>query len=113
VPGAECGLDGSHNLYRLDRFTLKVGAAAAVQNFNATYNAIGNVLIKSDVSAATFNYTTAQSGCTYYAYSQPHAVRKVGSNVYCYDANGNMSKRAGSTIAWTSYNLPSQINQPA
>ncbi len=38
------------------------------------------------------------------------AVRKVGSTVYCYDQNGNMNKRAGSTISYTSYNLPSVIN---
>lgn len=123
--------DGSFNLYRLDHSTLKVGSAATTTNFSATYNPIGNVVTKADPTASgsttdtkTFDYTTAQTGCSYYnaaqpySYSQPHAVRAVthsdnSKDVFCYDANGNMTSRAGSSIQWTSYNLPSQINSGA
>jgi RHS repeat-associated protein len=97
------------NLYRLDYSTLKVGSAAAATNLDLSYDAQGNVTSKSDVGS--FNYSSAQSGCSYYSYNQPHAVRNAGGNVYCYDANGNVVKRQGSNITWTSYNLPSLINQ--
>jgi len=30
--------------------------------------------------------------------------------VYSYDANGNMATRAGNSITWASYNLPTLIN---
>lgn len=34
----------------------------------------------------------------------------AGANTYTYDANGNMTTRNGSTIAWTSYNLPASLS---
>jgi len=34
----------------------------------------------------------------------------AGSDTYDYDANGNVTKRNGSIVRWTSYNLPSMIN---
>jgi len=79
-----------------------------VEHQNITLSANGNITEKGGLA---YSYTGAQTGCTYYSHTQPRAVRKVGtSTVYCYDANGNMSKRAGSTIGYTSYNLPSSIN---
>jgi RHS repeat-associated protein len=92
-------------LNRLDSSTRN-----GVTNLNVTIDAIGNLTLKSDVSASAYNYTTQQAGCTYYGHSQPHAVRNVAGNAYCYDQNGNMTSRAGSSISWTSYNLPSVIN---
>jgi RHS repeat-associated protein len=97
------------NLYRLDYSTLKVGAGSPTTNLDLTYDALGNITNKSDVGA--YDYTTAQSGCSYYANNQRHAVRNAGGTVFCYDANGNMTRRgaATNTITWTSYNYPSQI----
>jgi RHS repeat-associated protein len=80
-----------------------------VTTLSTGFNAIGNITSKSDVGS--YDYTTAQAGCSYYTHSQPHAVRKVGTNVYCYDANGNMVSRSGSTVAWSTFNYPTQINQ--
>lgn len=74
------------------------------------YTAIGNIKNKTDVSESDYNYTDTQPGCSYYSHSQPHAVRKAGGAVYCYDPNGNMTSRNGSTITWTSFNMPSVIN---
>lgn len=54
--------------------------------------------------------TGSQTGCSYYAHSQPHAVRKIGSATYCYDANGNMTNRNGTSITWNSRNLPTSIS---
>lgn len=93
-------------LNRLDVSTLN-----GTQNLDVNYDAAGNITYKSDIGS--YAYTGVQSGCTYYAHAQPHAVRKVGTSVYCYDANGNMTSRAGSAITWYSYNQPNQIVQGA
>ena len=34
----------------------------------------------------------------------------ASANTYAYDSNGNMSTRNGSTITWTSYNLPASLS---
>lgn len=51
------------------------------------YDAIGN--LTSLAGSSTYNYTEWPSGCTptYPAPTQalPHAVKKIGSNYYCYD----------------------------
>jgi RHS repeat-associated protein len=90
-------------------------------NFSASYtdpssgnDLGGNIASRSDVggSAHTFDYTTPQTGCDYTGLpSQPHAVRNAGGGayVYCYDKNGNVIKRNGLAINWTSYNLPTSL----
>ena len=40
-------------------------------------------------------------------------MASAGSAAYEYDANGNLTKRSGATVSWTSYNLPSSINDPS
>jgi RHS repeat-associated protein len=75
-----------------------------------SYDDIGNILSKSGPGA--YVYSGAQTGCNYSGLTaQPHAVRKVGSSVYCSDANGNMVSRSGATVSWSSYNYPLTINQ--
>ena len=87
---------------------LSGGTLNSVANLSVGYSAQGNITSKSD--AGSFDYATAQSGCSYTGLpAQPHAVRKAGTTVYCYDANGNMVSRGGSTISWYSYNQPNQI----
>ncbi len=79
-------------------------------NLDPNYDATGNIIAKSDIGS--YDYVTAQASCNYTGLTaQPHAVRKAGSTVYCYDKNGNMTSRGGSILTWTSYNLPSQIYQ--
>jgi RHS repeat-associated protein len=75
-------------------------------NLSLSYDAqgIGNIATKSDVG--TYSYAAACGTIVH-----PHAVTTAGSNSYCYDANGNMVTRNGSSISWYSYNLPNQINQ--
>jgi len=80
---------------RLDYSTL-----GGVQNLNVDYHANGNIKKKSDVSASDYVYDT----------SKIHAVVTAGTNTFEYDANGNAKKRNGSTVTWTSYNKPSEIN---
>jgi len=70
------------------------------QTLAMTYYASGNIRKKSDVSANDYVYSP----------THPHAVTTAGSWTLAYDANGNMTARAGSTITWYSYNLPNLIN---
>jgi RHS repeat-associated protein len=79
-----------------------------VGNLTLSYDAAGDITSKSDVGG--YDYSTSQSGCTYYSYAQPHAVRNAGGTAYCYDANGNIISRAGSTLSWFSFNQPNTIN---
>lgn len=90
---------------RLDRSTLGVS-----QNLNVDYDpdGIGNIQIKDGLA---YTYTRNATGCTYnFPHLQPRAVHKIGSTKYCYDANGNMTKRGGSSVTYSSYNLPTVIN---
>ncbi len=95
--------DGIH---RFDRSTLN-----GTTNEDVTLDAAGNITWKQGVGS--FAYTGAQSGCTYgHPHAQPRAVRNAGGTVYCYDPNGNMIRRAGETITYASFNLPTLINAP-
>ncbi|NJN05215.1 MAG: RHS repeat-associated core domain-containing protein [Rhodobacteraceae bacterium] len=73
-------------------------------NLGLAYDALGNIRWKSDVCAGA-------TPCYTYHATRKHAVTKAGSQAYSYDANGNMTKRAGATIGWTSNNLPKSIAQ--
>lgn len=76
-----------------------------------TYEPNGNIDSSSlGGSSSDYQYTGSQTGCTYQPHAQPHAVRKVGTTVYCYDGNGNMTKRGGHDITWMSFNYPLKIN---
>ena len=44
---------------------------------------------------------------------QPNVCWPGTRTKYIYDVNGNMTSRQGSTVAWTSYNYPTQINDTA
>lgn len=78
-------------LNRLDEVRLN-GALA----LDPQYNAIGNITSKSDVGSYTYG-------------AKPQAVTAAGGKTYGYDANGNMTSRAGASVNWSSYNLPTQI----
>lgn len=65
---------------------------------------------------------TSQTGVGTYTYPlagqpRPHAVTSLTGTFngitnpsFVYDANGNMTSRAGSTVTWSSYNYPTDIN---
>jgi RHS repeat-associated protein len=65
---------------------------------------------------------TSQTGVGTYTYPaagqpRPHAVTSLTGTFngitnpsFVYDANGNMTSRAGSTVTWSSYNYPTNIN---
>ncbi len=91
-------------------------------NNSFTYDATGNISTAlTDGSSITDsrNYTTAQTGCTYYSNPQIHAVRSDTHSTtvtsFCYDPNGNtiavnVNGVAYGLSTWTSFNQPSGIN---
>ena len=86
------------NLNRLDHSTLN-----SVTNLAVGYDVTGNITSRSDIAGGTaWTYDAAKK----------HAVRQTGTGgyAYTYDANGNAITRNGSSINWTSYNMPSSID---
>lgn len=94
------------NLYRLD-YSYVLGQGNPTVDYS--YAANGNVA-SNTAGAGAYSYTATAGVCTYHSHSQPHAVRSIGANVYCYDANGNMTRRVNDTFTWTSSNYPSQVS---
>ncbi len=102
------------NLYRLDH---TVGDS----NTQMTYDGMGRILTWAAYGKATVtnNFTTPQSGCTYYTNPQLHAVRSSTAasqpaQSFCYDANGNTTTISASgvnlgSVDWTSFNQPNYI----
>lgn len=98
------------SLNRLDHSTLN-----GVANLQMSYDAMSNVTAFDEGGNNTDDYTTPQPGCTYYANSQPHAVRantwNNATQSFCYDANGNMLNQPwGGQSMWTSYNQPNAVS---
>jgi RHS repeat-associated protein len=82
------------HLHRLTSSTLN-----GANNLTVAYNALGNITSKTGVGTYTYHAT------------KKHAVVSTSSGgSYAYDANGNMTSRNGSTISWSSFNLPTVIN---
>ena len=75
-----------------------------------------------DGGAAGPGNITSQTGVGTYTYPaagqpRPHAVTSLTGTFngitnpsFVYDANGNMTNRSGSTIAWSSYNYPVNVS---
>lgn len=97
----------------LNRLTQYSVDAPQVPNLRRTvdlaYNAIGNVLRKSDVGNYEYPAFGSEGNVTR---PRPHAVTRVQGSVqrsYTYDANGNVTSAGGSKyaqISYTSFNLP-------
>lgn len=106
IDGNQSSLDEHFSYDALNR--LEGSTLAGVSNLSLGFDATGNIASMSGVGS--YDYTTAQSACSYTGLSpQPHAVRNAGGSVYCYDKNGNATSARGTSIQWTSYNLPSAI----
>ena len=72
-----------------------------------SYDAIGNIVNKSDVGAADYVYGTGNGAGA--GDAGPHAVVSAGGDSYAYDDTGNMVSGAGRTLTWTSFNKPKTI----
>jgi RHS repeat-associated protein len=71
-------------------------------NLEVSYDAIGNILRRSDLCTGT-------AACFTYSGTRRHAAVAAGGRKFVYDANGNMTKRGGAAIAWTSDGMPRSI----
>lgn len=71
-----------------------------------TYDAGGRIRSKSDVG--TYSYGSSRPGAVTGVTGGP-----AGSRSYAYDANGNMSARAGKPITWHPFPLPKRIEYGA
>jgi RHS repeat-associated protein len=93
----------TESFYYDDLYRLSSSQLNGTTNLTVNYDAMGNITNRSDVA----------SGATWaYHPTKKHAVQTAGANSYGYDANGNMTSRAGSSIAWTSYNYASSMPVP-
>ncbi len=74
------------------------------------YDAIGNIVNKSDLGAADYVYGSGNAAGA--GDAGPHAVVSAGGHSYAYDDNGNMVSGAGRTLTWTSFNKPATVVDP-
>ena len=72
-----------------------------------SYDAIGNIVNKSDVGAADYVYGTGNAAGA--GDAGPHAVVSAGGATYAYDDNGNLTSGAGRALTWTSFNKPQTV----
>ena len=99
------------NLNRLtsnDAFRNYAGGAIAQQVLS--YDALGNINTKSDVEGGA-SYEYGGAGCSNSNQTCAHAVRKIGSKSFFYDANGNMTSGWGRTIQYNAFNKPTYIEK--
>ena len=86
-------------LNRLTGSTLKNAETDAVLGSKSyRYDAVGNMVNKSDVGASDYVYGAGSAG--------PHAVTSAGGHTYAYDASGNMASGGGRTLTWASFQKP-------
>ncbi|MBL8339733.1 MAG: RHS repeat-associated core domain-containing protein [Rhodoferax sp.] len=94
----------SHDLLdRLVSYTVE-GTNAANRTVSVAYNAIGNILSKSDVG--DYRYDGAR----------PHAATTIGTVGLAYDGNGNVFATGGTQVRshqWTDFNLPHTLQYGA
>jgi RHS repeat-associated protein len=77
----------------LHRVTSATDSSNAAYSQAFSYNAAGNIVSNSRVGSYT--YPTQGAGSV-----RPHAVSAAGSNTYAYNANGQMTSRAGTALSW-------------
>ncbi len=98
------------DLNRLTRSTVngQIGEVEYNAVVDHTYDALGNMLSKSDVG----NYTYGDQDRTM-GNAGPHALISAGANHtnYQYDLNGNILQGGGRSIQWTSFNKPKRFEK--
>jgi len=85
------------------------GLTSGARLINYDYDALGNIVTKSDVSDNN-GYFYAENGAGVHAVSR---VVKDGSTInYGYDVKGNMTSRNNATINYAVFNKPLSITKP-
>jgi RHS repeat-associated protein len=70
------------------------------------YDLAGNLLSKTGVGAYNYTRPAGQGGG-----GGSHAVKSIGSDVYTYDANGNLLTTGDLSVSWTPFNQPDTITR--
>ncbi len=88
-------------------------AVAGLDTITLTYDVLGNIKTKSDVTGASGEYLYGQVTSN----AGPHAVSSIGGNkntTFTYDNNGNqLSGNGRDEINYTSFNKPSRVQKVA
>ena len=93
---ATLGVMESFTYDNMNRLTQAKVTAPVTVTKTYTYNAIGNLMSKSDTGTYTYHAT------------KKHAVASIAGAInttLTYDANGNMLTGNGRTLTWTSWNM--------
>lgn len=88
-------------LNRLKRYKVESMESSANRTVDVTYNAIGNILSKTDFGGYTYNP------------ARPHQVQSAGGVNYAYDPNGHLIGTTGNqtrTNTWTAFNQPERMD---
>jgi RHS repeat-associated protein len=88
-------------LNRLTSYSVDSPDNAADRTITTAYNALGNILHKSDVGGYEYSGT------------RPHAVSLAANTLYTYDGNGNVLFTNGAQVrnhTWTDFNLPATMS---
>jgi RHS repeat-associated protein len=83
--------------------TGSAGYPGMAYDISTTYDAIGNLLSKTDVGSYSYGANGNGRG------AGPHQARTVGNQSYNYDANGNLTSGGGRSYTWTADNLPATV----
>lgn len=107
------GVTENFSYDNLNRLRSASGPGLVTRSFD--YDAIGNMIFKSDVSTTipggTYTYPASGAGSV-----RPHAVSGISGTVngisnptFAYDSNGNLTSGAGRTLTYMSFNMPLTI----
>lgn len=110
--GAVTETFGYDGLNRLRLYRVAAPAIAGLsREVNLQYNALGNLLYKSDVGV--YKYNPSGNNGSGVSYVRPHALQSISgwaaSTSYYYDANGNLSSASAGkyqTLTYASFDLP-------
>lgn len=102
------------NLHRLTRSTRTFHGGANI-SIDYAYDAVGNLLKKSDFSAnntSAYQYVNSRTAAN--GWAGPNAVRNVTlldntTRTYSYDQNGNLTNDGLRTITYNAFNKPTRI----
>ena len=110
----------SYNYDAAARVTSMASTTHSLMNVNYSYDALNRLTQVSGAQQQQFAYDalgnmTFNSAVGNYQYGQngagPHAVTQAGSNLYAYDANGNLLSGGGRTLTWDGENQLKSVTQ--